>query len=64
MSDQAETLRAYVAQNPEVKQTPTEPDYRNHGRDFVEWACNQPDMTIGERRIARSAFLAGRGITS
>jgi len=28
MGDQADTLRNYVAQNPEVKQTPTEPDYR------------------------------------
>ena len=28
MSDQAETLRAYVAQNPEVKQMPSEPNYR------------------------------------
>ena len=26
--DQASGLRAYVAQNLEVKQTPTEPDYR------------------------------------
>jgi len=26
--DQAAELRAYIAQNPEVKQMPTEPDYR------------------------------------
>jgi len=61
MNDQAQRLRELVAQNPEVKQTPPEPDYRalwlglkeELAQARLEWIRRYPDEPwVGPRSRA------------